>query len=222
MESKEIIDKIKDILKEEQEIDKVYDKDVAKALGISKESLSHFKKRGRIPLEQIVYFCAKRNISINWILFNQSPKQLEEETQKYLKVRYFSKINASAGGGALNEDSEFEYIHFDSLLLQNLYHFSPNEVKNLVALNVIGDSMEPTLLNGEVVLVNRQSQEVGKGGIFVVSTNAGLFVKRIAKRLDGSIELISDNKNYNSEILTTDELSSAQIIGRVIGKLGVL
>jgi hypothetical protein len=39
---------------------------VAEALGISKESLSHIKKRGTVPLEAIAYFCAKRKISINW------------------------------------------------------------------------------------------------------------------------------------------------------------
>ena len=222
MESQEIIEKIKDILQNELGVERVYDKDVAKALGISKESLSHFKKRGRVPLEQIVYFCAKRKISINWILFGQTPKLLEEETDKYLRVRYFSKINASAGGGAINEEAEYEYLHLDRSLIEQLYHLPIQSAKNLAALNVIGDSMEPTLQNGEIVLIDTTSQEIKKDGIFVIATSAGLFVKRISQRVDGSIELISDNKNYNSEILSSDELTNTQIVGRVIGKLGVL
>jgi len=222
MESQKIIEKIKEILQSEQEGKRVYDKDVAKALGISKESLSHFKKRGRVPLEQIVYFCAERNISINWLLFGQSPKLLEEESEKYLRIRYFTKMNAGAGGGALNEEEEYAYLHLDRELLAKLYHLSHIKAEDIVALNVLGDSMEPILQNGEVVLINTKSKELKSGGIFVISTTAGLFVKRLAQRIDGSIELISDNKNYNSEILSVDELTNTQIVGRVIGKLGVL
>ena len=223
MESQEIIEKIKDILSEELGSKRVYDKDVAVALGISKESLSHFKKRKSVPLEQIVYFCAKRKISINWILFGQASQSLEEETDKYLRIRYFSKINASAGGGALNEEEEkYELLTIDRKLLNNLYSSQYANAEDIAALNVVGDSMEPTLQNGEVLLFDTKNIEIKKGGIFIVATNAGLFVKRISQKLDGSIELISDNKNYNSEILSAYELTNTQIVGRVIGKLGVL
>jgi len=222
MDTHEIIEKIKDILSCELGGKKVYDKDVAEALGISKESLSHFKKRNRVPLEQIVYFCAKRKISINWILFSQLPKSLEEDTNRYVRVRYFSKINAGAGGGAINEEEEYEFLHLDRALLDSLYLTQSANVADIAAVNVVGDSMEPTLQNQEVVLFDTKQRELTKGGIFIVATNAGLFVKRIAKRLDGSIELISDNKNYNSEILSDDELINTKILGRVIGRLGVV
>ena len=222
MESQEIIEKIKDILSKELGSKRVYDKDVAAALGISKESLSHFKKRKSVPLEQIVYFCAKRKISINWILFGQASKSLEEETDKYLRIRYFSKINASAGGGALNEEEEYELLTIDRKILDNLYSSQYANADDIAALNVVGDSMEPTLQNGEVLLFDTKNIEIKKGGIFIVATNAGLFVKRISQKLDGSIELISDNKNYNSEILSADELTNTKIMGCVIAKLGAV
>jgi len=60
--------------------------------------------------------------------------------------------------------------------------------------------MEPTLLDREVILFDKENLDVSKGGIFIVSTNAGLFVKRVALKVDGSLELISDNKSYNSEL----------------------
>jgi len=101
MNNYEIIEKLKDIISQEFPDRIVYEKDVAKALGMSKESFSHFKKRESVPVEQIAYFCAKRKISINWILFDQMPKSLEEETEKYTHIKYFSKINAGAGGGAI-------------------------------------------------------------------------------------------------------------------------
>lgn len=65
-------------------------------------------------------------------------------------------------------------------------------------------------------------RDISKGGIFIVSTNAGLFVKRVSLKTDGSLELISDNKSYNSEIISQDELESIELLGRVIGKVGLV
>jgi len=45
----EIIDKIKDIISSDQVSKRVFDKDVAAALGISKDSLTQFKKRNAVP-----------------------------------------------------------------------------------------------------------------------------------------------------------------------------
>jgi phage repressor protein C with HTH and peptisase S24 domain len=218
MNIQEIIDKLKDIISAELPDKRIYDKDVAEALGISKESLSHIKKRGTVPLEAIAYFCAKRKISINWVLFGQFPKSLEEETEKYARIRYFSKINASAGGGSFNYDEAYELLTIDKALLERL----STKAKGIAAMNVIGDSMEPTLQDKEVILFDKENKDITKGGIFIVTTNAGLFVKRIAQKLDGSVELISDNRNYNSEIIQEDELLGLEIVGKVVGKVGVV
>ena len=45
MDINEIIEKLKDILSSEHSNRKIFDKDVATALGMSKESLSHLKKK---------------------------------------------------------------------------------------------------------------------------------------------------------------------------------
>ena len=82
--------------------------------------------------------------------------------------------------------------------------------------------MEPTLQDKEVILIDTCDNELKNGGIFIVSTNSGLFVKRIAFKIDGSLELISDNKNYNSEILSKNEQDSINFLGKVIGKVAVV
>lgn len=86
----------------------------------------------------------------------------------------------------------------------------------------MGDSMEPTLLDREVILFDKDNLDVSKGGIFIVSTNAGLFVKRVALKVDGALELISDNRSYNSEIIVPDELDAIRLLGKVIGKVALV
>jgi phage repressor protein C with HTH and peptisase S24 domain/DNA-binding Xre family transcriptional regulator len=222
MDFSEIIEKIKDILSNDKKNKKVYDKDVAIALGLSKESLSHLKRKNSIPYEQIAKFCAQRKISINWILFEQLPKSLEEETEKYVKIKYFSKLGASAGGGGFCDDSGYEYLSIDGVFLDSLYKSNISNPKNISAMNVMGDSMYPSLQDKEIILFDTSIKDTKKDGIYIISTNAGLFVKRVSARLDGSLELISDNKNYNSEIINTDEIDSIDIIGKVIGKLALV
>lgn len=222
MDIDEIIEKLKDILSSEFGGKRVFDKDVANTLGLSKESLSHMKKRKAVPVEQIAMFCAKRKVSINWVLFNQEPKSLEEETNKFTRIKYFTNINASAGGGGFNFNDDYDLISIDKVILNSLYRSNSVNSKSIMALNVLGDSMEPTLYDKEIILFDNDNIEFLKGGIFVVSTNSGLFVKRLALKVDGSLELISDNKIYNSEIVSTEELDTIRILGRVVGKVGVV
>ncbi len=80
----EIIERIKDIIAHETGDRKVLDKDVAEALGITPEHLCMLKLRKRVPLEIIARFCAKRHICINWMLFDQHPRSLCENTEKFI------------------------------------------------------------------------------------------------------------------------------------------
>lgn len=222
MNIQEIIEKLKDILSAEHPDKKIFDKDVAAALEMSKESLSHLKKKNGIPYEQISKFCAKRKISINWVLYDQMPKSLEEETEKYTRIKHFTRVNASAGGGGFNYDEDYEYLSIDKKLLDSLYKSNNSNPNAIAALNVMGDSMEPTLLDTEVILFDKDDLDVSKGGIFIVSTNAGLFVKRVALKIDGALELISDNKSYNSEMIAPEELDAIRLLGKVIGRVGLV
>lgn len=222
MEISEIIEKLKDVLSKELPEGKIFDKDVANALGMPKESLSHLKKKNGVPYEHIAKFCAKRKISINWVLFDQEPRSLEEETQKYSRIKHFADINASAGGGSFNYDENYEHLVIDKKLLDSLYKSKNANAESIIALNVAGDSMEPTLYDKEIILFDKDNKDVTKGGIFIVSTNAGLFVKRVSLKTDGSLELISDNRSYNSEHIEQAEMDSICLLGRVIGKVALV
>ncbi|WP_457562856.1 LexA family transcriptional regulator [Caminibacter pacificus] len=203
MNFEKVIEKIKDIISQEIGNKKVLNKDVAKALGITPEHLSILKKRNKIPYEEIAYFCAKRKISINWLLFDQDIETIANETEKFSQIRYFKDINASAGGGAINFDEGYEILYIDKRIID----------KNLDAINVIGDSMEPTIKDGSIIFIDRNDKNIRNGGIFVVNTNAGVFVKRVNLKSSGEIELISDNKAYPSETIKPNEV---EIVGRVV------
>ncbi len=210
---KNVIKKIKEIIAVEKKGKKVFDKDVADALAIPQTTFATMKKRNSIPFKEILEYCANKKLSINWLFFDQAIEMLAEETDKFFQVHYFADIRASAGGGAFNFDDDYEVLSIDKTIMSNIAS-SSNEV--LDAINVDGESMEPTLQDGSIVFIDRNQTNINKDGIFVASTTAGLFIKRIRQRADGMIELISDNKAYSPEIITPDEV---EIVGRVVGNI---
>jgi len=209
----EIIEKLKDVISETMPGKKVFDKDVAHVLNIPQSTFATMKKRNSIPYEEILEFCALKKISVNWLFFDQAVDMLKEETEKFFHVRYFSDIRASAGGGAEVFDENYETITIDEKVMRNMVGLGNT---NLEAINVDGESMEPTLKDRSIVFVDRTQTNINREGIFIASTTAGLFIKRIRQRADGMIELISDNKNYSPEVLAPEEVS---IVGKVVGNI---
>ncbi len=213
----EIIEKVKDIISSESESGKVFDKDVASELGISQATFATMKKRGAIPYKELMEFCARRKISINWIFFDQSAGMLIEETEKFFQVKYFSNVRASAGGGSECFAEDYKNITVDKVLIRSFFgNICDEELSNkkIEAIHVDGESMEPTLKNGSIVFIDREKNSISRDGIFVVSTPGGLFIKRLNRKVDGSIELISDNQLYSTEVMAPDEV---RVVGKVVG-----
>jgi len=211
----EIVEEIKSIVSSDFNAKKIFDKDVADILGISQMNFATMKKRDKIPFTELLDFCAKKSISINWMLYGQSPESLVEATNKFYMVKYFSDINASAGGGSDNECEEIEELEIPEQFVFMLG--GEKELKNIEAINVSGDSMEPTFSYNDIVFINRQKKDLARGGIFTLRTEAGLFIKRIQKRIDGKIDIISDNEVYSTQTLDPSEV---EVIGRVVSRFG--
>jgi len=211
----EIIEKLKDVISTKKIGGKVFDKDVAMELGIPQTSFATMKKRNSIPYEELMQFCARKKLSINWLFFDQPVEMLIEETNKFFQIRYFANLQASAGGGAnvFESDENYEMITLDEKIVRSMVGLRD---KKLEAINVNGESMEPTLQDGSIIFIDREQTDISRGGIFIASTTGGLFVKRIRRRADGMVELISDNKSYSPEVLSPDEVA---VVGKVVGNI---
>lgn len=211
----DIVEEIKSIVSTEFNGRKIYDKDVADVLGISQMNFATMKKRNKIPFGELLDFCATKSISINWLLYGQSPESLIEATNRFFMIKYFGNVNASAGGGADADEGEAEGIEIPHEFVMMLG--GERELKNIEAINVSGDSMEPTFSYNDIVFINRSKTDLQRGGIFTIRTEAGLFIKRIQKRIDGKIDIISDNQVYSAQTLDPSEI---EVIGRVVSRFG--
>ena len=82
-------------------------------------------------------------------------------------------------------------------------------------MDVSGNSMEPELKDGDMVLIDRSRTEMPAGAIYAVGVDEAIMVKRIEKQ-PNALVLHSDNPRYAPVFLRGDEAAGVRIIGRVI------
>lgn len=85
------------------------------------------------------------------------------------------------------------------------------------ALRVCGHSMEPTILEGDVVIV-RQQEDVDSGDIAIVLVNGDeATVKRVKKQKDGITLIATNTSVYEPHFYSNQEIHDLPV--RVVGKV---
>ena len=102
-------------------------------------------------------------------------------------------------------------IAFQSAWLRSI-GVSPDFARIITAR---GDSMEPTIRDGDQILIDTSVSEVRDNGIYCVVYGNMLLVKRVHPRMNGSLQLISDNDVYPPEEVSAGDVPSLSIAGRV-------
>ena len=123
-------------------------------------------------------------------------------------------VDASAGFGAIAEsETAHTRFGFDERWLGRL---TRAKSASLSIIHVLGDSMEPTLSNGDEVLVDASDQGSRlRDGIYVLRADDALVVKRVTLKPGGrKITISSDNSAYPS--WDDVDRSEIQVVGRVI------
>lgn len=105
---------------------------------------------------------------------------------------------------------------FPSSFLRHELRVQPG---GIMVLEVVGDSMSPTLESGDRVIIDTGHSRPTPDGIYVIDEGDGPMVKRlqVVRRSDPpEVRIISDNKNHEVYTLRLDDL---RIIGRVSGRV---
>lgn len=123
-------------------------------------------------------------------------------------------IRASAGPGAFT-DGEIPIAHlgFDERFLKQLSNARPSD---LSIIRVRGDSMFPTLADGDDIMVDRSAAGARvQDGIYVLRRDDTLSVKRLALHPDAKrITISSDNPAYPT--WPDCDPADVEIVGRVV------
>ncbi|QPJ61660.1 MAG: helix-turn-helix transcriptional regulator [Candidatus Nitronauta litoralis] len=194
---------------------------LAEALGIHPSSVHGAKKRDMFPAKWAFVIGEKYGISPEWIITGKDPQNAIEEgvenyklgeSSEFIRVPRYD-VSVSAGhGSVIHSEQIVDYLSFkrDWVASREL------NPKSLVLVKVDGDSMTPTLLDGDLILVNRGVQEYRSDGLYVLNFDGNLQVKRIQKMPTGDLIIQGDNPAYKAFTAVGDQVELLTIIGRVV------
>jgi phage repressor protein C with HTH and peptisase S24 domain len=108
--------------------------------------------------------------------------------------------------------------------IQALIHFAPSYMRRhfgrvgdgFAMLYVKGDSMQPTLWDGDEIVIDTRDRRVDRDGIYVVTVRSDLKVKRIQVKMDGSLVIKSDNAAYEPELIGVKQADEFKVEGRLV------
>ena len=183
---------------------------LAEFLKVAPSTISMYENGQREPnfevLESLADFF---NVDLNYLLgkTNKTTKIiLDSESSKGIQIPVLGTVPAGIPITAVEDIIDYEEI--------------PKSWENqgeFFGLKIKGDSMYPTLENGDVVIVKKQST-ADNGDTIIVMVNGDDATCKRYERSETGIMLIPNNNAYNPVFYTNEEIEALPltIIGKVV------
>ena len=187
-------------LKHLREEKKISQEKLAKAIGVSRSTIAMWETGNSQPDHDNLKLLAQYfKVSIDFLLNNPSPNT------HGVKIPVLGKVVAGIPIEAVEEILDHEEITPE--LASSGEYF---------ALRIKGNSMEPKISEGDVVIVRKQD-DADNGDTAIVLVNGDeATVKKIRKSPDG-ISLIPNNPSYDIIFYSNKEIEDLPV--RIIGKV---
>ncbi|WP_353735501.1 S24 family peptidase [Desulfovibrio sp.] len=195
------------------------DADLARILNIQPPSISGAKKRGSIPKAWLETISEMFGVSVDWLVFGRGIKRPETPSPVAEKVdvdmMFIPLVEArlSAGTGSLetSSDGDRKYAFRSDFL-----HRKGNPGQ-MVLMRVSGNSMEPEIKDGDVVLLDQGKKHVLPGRMYAVGIEDAIYIKQI-DTMPGKLVLKSMNPAYPPmEVdMRGDLADQARILGQIL------
>lgn len=203
---------ISERLKEAMELRNLKQVDLVQRTGIGKSSICTYLAGDYLPKQTNLYKLAKAlSVDPAWLMGEDVPMEWEGTSDQHplpsglspVRVRHIPIIGHVAAGVPIMAEREYEEYEDDTYGIACDY-----------VLRVEGDSMEPRILDGDVVYV-RQQPDVDDGQIAVVGVDDSVTLK-VVYHMPRGLQLVSLNPKYKPMIYTQDNTDYLAIIGKAV------
>jgi phage repressor protein C with HTH and peptisase S24 domain len=199
-------------------------KEFAKKLVFSSSYLSEVESGKTKPsLELLLKISSITNYSLHWLLTGQGPLFIEateltvrEDSASYGMLGEFIFVSRLTFEDEKGMDVKgIEAEGRDRYAFRRQWLRSKGNVEDLVLMEARGDSMDPTIADGDAVLINCAKKKVIDGNIYALRAKNAVMVKRLQPIGAARIKVMSDNKLYDSYEIDL-ESGDIEIIGQLI------
>lgn len=219
-------------------------KDAADAIGCGRSTVAMWETSGTAAIGKYLYSAARAyKVRPEWLNSGNGPEGypwnpegqrsvegdavrislVDEEDLDPMHERTVSEVDVLLSAGPGNSVPEFvETTRKIPFQMDWFYKWNahPDDVR---LMRVRGDSMERFLFDGDRVAVHLKDKRIIDGKLYAVVIGGESKVKRLFMLRDGSLRVVSENKDkdlYPDEIVPPVSMEEVYIIGRVIDKSG--
>lgn len=212
--------------------------EAAEDFGVHKNTLANYEKGTRIPDANFLNTVLEvfPEIDPAWLLTGEGAKLREEEISLfphreegrepgitepepaggYVHVPRHKIAASACGGTATSSEQIVDYMTFRAAWMHGNLRLRPDQA---AVISVVGDSMEPYLADGDLVLIDTSVAQIERDSIYVLQAGDSLVIKRIQKKLDGTLIISSDNPRYQPEMFQGDSVERIRVVGRMVRRL---
>lgn len=181
-------------------------RELAALLCINRVSYTQYENNKRTPPPDTLRKLAIIfNVSVDYLLGNDVMKT--SAAKKGVKIPVLGRVVAGVPIEAIQEILDYEEITPELAATGDFF-----------ALKIHGHSMEPRMLEGDVVIVRRQD-DVDSGDVAIVLVNGDeATVKRVKKQKDGITLIATNTSVYEPHFYSNAEIANlpVRILGRVV------
>jgi repressor LexA len=207
-----VLDETSIRIKKAMEYRSIKQAELAQLTGISKGALSSYISGRYTPKQNNIYLIAKAlSVSEAWLMGADVP-MLKQTKVKSVRIPVLGRVAAGIPIEAVTDIIDWEEVTEEMCSGCELF-----------ALQIHGNSMEPRMYEGDVVIV-KQQPDAESGEIVIATVNGDdATCKRLVKYAD-SIALVSLNTKYEPMIFTREDIEQkpVRIIGKVVELRGKL
>lgn len=177
--------------------------ELARRVGIAKSAISrYFNGTRELPLNKIEEFASALHTTPNYLLgMEYEPPQ----SQQGIKIPVLGTVAAGIPISAVEDILDYEEI--------------PQTWKNqgeFFGLKIKGDSMEPRMESGDVVIVKQQS-DANSGDTVIVLVNGDDATCKRLEKTDNGIMLVSTNPKYPPMFYSLEDIQAKPVV--ILGKV---
>ena len=182
--------------------------ELSKDSGVSKSALNHYLKGDLVPSqENAEKMAAVLKVNPLWLMGIQKNMISDQPvvSDGAVQIKVLGRVAAGIPSEAVTEYIDTEEI--PAKMAQSGDYFG---------LQIHGDSMEPRMREGDVVIVRKQD-DAENGDIVIAMVNGSDATCKRLTKYAGGIGLISLNPNYDPMMFTDQEIVDKPV--RIIGKV---
>jgi len=203
-------------------------RELAKLLGISEPTMNHYETGKRAPSAILLgAMVTLLKCDPGWLLTGNEPAASAPTThdtpfeptngddmaQHFIFVAQYD-LKIAETGVTIQSSQIVDHLAFKRDWVISDLKIDPSR---LMLVSAAGDSMEPTVRTGDLLLVDRSPTIPLEDGIYLIQIEQNLSVKRLERRLDGSVTIRGDNpKASREELIPKKELARLKNIGKVV------